>query len=113
MVWMNELEMIISDLKPDRDARKAQRNTGPDLAYTMGSDQFFHLSPTSHARNYAGGGSQASGGGLPPGGRGPPKGFSFGAGVDRAGIGNDSGQNDSSTAFFANDPLKGLQIPDD
>jgi hypothetical protein len=45
---------------------------------------------------------------LPPGDRGPPKGFSFGAGVDGAGVGNVSGQNNSSTALFANDPLKGL-----
>ncbi len=39
--------------------------------------------------------------------KGPPKGFSFGAGVDGAvGGGNVSGQNDSSTFTNANDPLK-------
>jgi hypothetical protein len=67
--------------KADRDARKAQRHLRPDLAYTRGGDQFFHLSPTSQARNDAEGGSQASGDGLPPSDRDPPKGFSFGAGV--------------------------------
>ncbi len=45
---------------------------------------------------------------MPPGDSGPPKGFSFNAGVDGAGVGNVSGQNDSSTALFTNDPLKVL-----
>ena len=72
--------------KADRDARKAHRNFGPDLAYTRGGNQFFHSSPKSQARNDAGRGRQASGGGLPPGDRGPPKGFSFGAKVDGAGV---------------------------
>ena len=72
--------------KADRDARKAQRNFGPDLAYTRGGNQFFHSSPKSQARNDAGRGRQASGGGLPPGDWGPPKGFSFGARVDGAGV---------------------------
>ncbi len=62
----------------------------------------------SQARDDAGGGSQAAGGGLPPGDKGPPKGFSFGAGVEGAQGGNVSGQNDSSTFTNANDPLKGL-----
>ena len=72
--------------KADRDARKAQRNFGPDLAYTRGGNQFFHSSPKSQARNDAGRGRQASGSGLPPGDWGPPKGFSFGAKVDGAGV---------------------------
>ena len=72
--------------KADRDARKAHRNFGPDLAYTRGGNQFFHSSPKSQARNDAGRGRQASGDGLPPGERGPPKGFSFGAKVDGAGV---------------------------
>ncbi len=36
--------------KADRDAKKAQRNLGPDLAYTRGGNQFFHSSPKSQAR---------------------------------------------------------------
>jgi hypothetical protein len=46
--------------KADRDARKAQRNLGPGLAYTMRGDQFLHSGPTSQARKIAEGGSQAS-----------------------------------------------------
>jgi hypothetical protein len=69
--------------KAEGDARNAQRNSGPDLAYTRGGDQL-HSSPTSQARNDAGRGRQASVGGLPPGDRGPPKGISFGDRVDVA-----------------------------
>jgi hypothetical protein len=94
--------------REERNARKAEQDGGPNPAYTSGGDQFFHSSPTSQARNDAGGGSQASGGGLPPGDKGPPKGFSFGAGVDEAGVGNVSGLNNSSTSTYANDPLKGV-----
>jgi hypothetical protein len=95
--------------RAERNARKTERDGGPNSAYTRGGDQFFHSSPTSQTRNDAGGGSQAARGGLPPGDKGPPKGFSFGAGVDGAvGGGNVSGQNDSSTFTYANDPLKGL-----
>jgi hypothetical protein len=61
--------------KADRDARKAQRNSGPDLAYARRCNQFFHSSPTSQARNNAEGGSQASGGDLPPGDRVPKMGL--------------------------------------
>ena len=106
---MNRLETITSDLRQTEMHRKAQKDGGPDLAYARRGDQFFHLSQTSQARDDAGGGGQASGAGLPPGDRGPPKGFSFGAGIDGAGVGNVSGQNDFSTALFANDPLKGLE----
>jgi hypothetical protein len=74
--------------RAENNARKTRREEGPDSDYTRGGDQNFHSSPTSQARNDAGGGSQASGGGLPPGDKGPPKGFSFRAGVDGAGVGN-------------------------
>jgi len=95
--------------RAERNARKTERDGGPNSAYTRGGDQFFHSSPSSQARDNAEGGSRAAGGGQPPGDKGPPKGFSFGAGVDGAvGGGNVSGQNDSSTFTNANDPLKGL-----
>jgi hypothetical protein len=94
--------------KADRNARKAQRDGGPGFSLYKERRPIFHSNPTSQARDDSGGGSQASWGGLPPGDRGPPKGFSFGARVYGAGVGNVSGQNNSSTALFAYDPLKGL-----
>ena len=63
--------------RAERNARKTERDGGPNSAYTRGGDQFFHSSPSSQARDNPFGGPLSPGGCPPPAARLPPSALSL------------------------------------